>query len=372
MLKISDKTFVLVTSLFYAAFVIFISSHHVVWRNEVVPMTVAMQSSSFSDLCAKIHSFGHPVLWYFLFYLIHQVIHPYWALKVVNILICVGAITIFLANSPFSRLQKILFVLGFFPLYLYPVFNCNYGISMLLLFAFASLYPKRFEKMVPLGCILLLLANAHAHSLITTIAIFLALAAEFLFSPKSRKAWQGHLNQTIIGFVLIAVGILFSAIQTMPGHNNIIFDPHPIGLKEMVSAFVKSVILPGKAFINVLGVPSALFTTFVVLCVYIYLAAKPYLFVLFSCGVIGLSVFYHLIFQSDDLRHQGALYLLLITVFWIESYVPDIRLGKFMGKFRDSIARHKESFFIFLLVLQVCMGLPAIKNEATSLYSSSK
>ncbi|MBF0503858.1 MAG: hypothetical protein HQL14_02030 [Candidatus Omnitrophica bacterium] len=372
MLKVSHKIFVRATTLFYAAVVSVLSFLHVVWRDEVTPMSVVSQSSSLADLCLRIHSFGHPALWYVLLYLIHQIIHPFWVLKTVNILICVGAIYIFLNNAPFPRLGKILFILGFFPLYLYPVFNRNYGIGMLLLFAFASLYPKRFEKMIPLGLILLLLANAHAHCLITAIAILIALKAEFLFSPKSRQLWQAHLNKTIIGFALIAIGIIFSAIQTIPDHNNIAFSPHVFSAKEVVNAFIKSVFFPGKAFINVLGVPSVLFTTLAVLCVYIYLIAKPYLFIFFSFSVIGLGVFYHLIFQSDEMRHQGALYLLLITVFWIESYAPDVPLGITINKLRNSIVRHKESFLVFLLVLQICMAYPAITNAVTSVYSSSK
>jgi len=372
MIKISNNSFVLMTTLLYAGFIIFISSFHVVWRNEVVPMTVASQSTSLMDLFSKIHSFGHPFLWYFLLYLVHQVIHPYWVLKLVNLSICIAAIFIFLANAPFSRLVKVLFVLGFFPLYLYPVINCNYGISMLLLFAFAAVYPQRFEKIILLGFILFLLACAHAHSLITVMGISLALMAELIFSPSSRQAWQVNLNRTILGFAIILGGILLSAFLTIPDHDNIILDPHPLGHQVVIMAFIKSLILPGKAFSSVLGFPSALFPSAAVLFIYAYFLNRPYLLIFFAMGVVGLSIFYHLIFFSDEMRHQGALYLLIITVFWLESYQPTVKLGKISGRIQKFVAPYSQAFLIFLLVLQIGMSLAAIKKEMTTVYSSSK
>ncbi len=369
---ISNRVFIAGTTLIYALVVSFIASFHVVWRDEVVPMSVAAYSTSFTDLCRHIHSFGHPVLWYLVLYLVHQVIHPFWALKVVNILICVAAVAIFLAEAPFNRWQKILFILGFFPLYLYPVFNRNYGIEMLFLFAFAALYPRRFDRMVPLGIVMAFLANTHAHCLLITMAIFLSLAGEFLFFPESRRAWQKHLSGTMIGFALALVGMIYTTIQIIPDHNNIVFSPHALSLHQMMKALIKSIVLPGKAFISVFGIYNALFTSLAVWALYLYLITTPFLLIFFSCSVIALSMFYHLIFQSDEMRHQGVLYLLFVTIFWIESYVPQLRWSALAGQCRDMMARYKEAFFIFLMVLQLCMAFSAIDHELTTTYSSSK
>ncbi len=371
-IKISDKSFILISLLFYAAFVVIISSLHVVWRDEVTPMTAIMGSSSLADLYVKTHSFGHPILWFFLLYLGYQVTHAFWCLKAINILIVVGAVYLFLAKAPFSRSQKILFILGFFPLYFYPVFNRSYGLGMLLLFAFAWLYPYRFKRMFLLGVILLLLANTHAHCLITTVAILLALIVEFVFNPESRRSWQAHSFSTFLGFALIIIGIMFSAFQTMPSHNNIIYSPHLISVKEFFHALIKSVFLPGKAFNHIFGFYSTLFATVVIFYMYIYLLNKPYLFVLFASATVALSLFCHLIFPSDELRHQGALYLLLITLWWTEVHVSPIRLNKTLEKFRNSIVRHQEAFLIVLLFLQVCMAYPAVRDELSAPYSSSQ
>ena len=64
-------------------------------------------------------------------------------LKVLSILIAGAAMLLFIFRSPFPLPLKVLFVFSLLPLYEYAVMARNYGISMLLMFSFAALYPRR-------------------------------------------------------------------------------------------------------------------------------------------------------------------------------------------------------------------------------------
>lgn len=366
--KISDKIFVLFSLLIYAAIAIVLSYHHALWRDEVQPLNVISSSSNLFDVYKHMHNFGHPNLLVTVLSLIYAVWPHYYILKIVNILVCIGGVYIFLAYSPFSRLQKLLFVFGFFPLYYYPVFSRDYSYIMLLLFAFAAIYPKRFEQIIPLGIILFLLANAHAYAMIMTIAITGTLALEYLFLPQAKSALKLNWNAVLIGFALMGAGIFFAIIQTIPDHTSVIYQPHPIKIKGLIKAFVFGILKPDEMYPTVFGVSSALFTTIIVFLTYLYLWPRRFVFLMFFFSMTGLGLFYHLIFESTEIRYQGCFYLLWVTVLWIEQGI----VQDHTDDFRKNLVKYKDAFLALILIIQVCQAYHPIQQELSKDYSSSK
>jgi len=371
--KNPEKFFVFLMLFAYAGIVAVLSFHHALWRDEVVPMSAVIGSSSLFDLFSKTHNSGHPELLVTVLYLLYHVFPFYFILKIVNISVCIAAVYIFLTCSPFSLLQKFLFIFGFFPLYLYPVFCRDYSFIMLLLFAFAALYPKRFERMIPLGLILLLLANAHAYALIITIAAAGSLTLEYLFSPEALQSRKVRPKEAVIGFALIIAGIIFSVTHIIPDHTSIYYQPHAIGFGKIVRAFIQSLSRPGEIIPTVFGVSSILFSTLIVFLVYFYLLRSPYLLLLFFSAIMGLGLFYHLIFESVEIRYQGVFYLLWTAVLWISRSLHENNSQPHIGdSLQEKIIRHKDAFFTLLLIIQICLAYPALKEEIVNDYSSSK
>src|SRR5687768_4241947 len=91
------------------------------------------------------------------------------AMQLLNVAFAVGAVGVFLFNSPFSKPEKLLFVFGYFFLYEYTVISRNYGLLLLFLFAAIVFYTKR--KHLLLGISLAALANTHLFGLLFALLI---------------------------------------------------------------------------------------------------------------------------------------------------------------------------------------------------------
>jgi len=51
----------------WGIWMVYSSSHNVLWRDEVRALTVARESKSISELFANLHDEGHSALWYLSF-----------------------------------------------------------------------------------------------------------------------------------------------------------------------------------------------------------------------------------------------------------------------------------------------------------------
>ena len=371
---IRNQWVVLSITLGYALAVSIISGFHEVWRDEVVVMNLIAENKSLPGLFKSIHNYGHPGLWCLILYIFYAVFHKYCILCIVNIAISVSAVYIFLLKAPFRLYQKILFICGYFPIYLYPAFSRNYGISMLLLFVFCVLYKNRFRNFIPISIVLFLLANTHAHSLIIVIAIFISFIYEFITLRKDKNASEINYGKLLLGSAVIAAGIVLSLWQIVPDESSIIFRTSSLKINNIMIAFLYSLLLPGKQFIKVFGFESALFANIIIWGMYVYLLRKPRLLIIFLASVIGLAMFFILIYPTVEMRHQGALFILMIAVLWLDEFSTEREI-KITGVF-DRIIRvinaHRNSLLGFLLLMQLCLGYSAVKNEIKYEYSSSK
>ncbi|HVO76323.1 MAG TPA: hypothetical protein VMT35_20045, partial [Ignavibacteriaceae bacterium] len=124
----------------YSISVIRISSYHEVYRDEMRALSLVLESKSLPTFIHYLKSEGHPALWYFILYIGWLIIKTPLVLKVASLSIAITAVTVFLFNSPFTKIQKGLFIFGALPLYEFSIMSRNYGIGMLLLFIFFTLY----------------------------------------------------------------------------------------------------------------------------------------------------------------------------------------------------------------------------------------
>lgn len=365
---------ILLLTLIYGVSVIFISSFHEVWRDEVRALSIVMDSRDIIQLFKNLHNEGHPGLWYLILYFGFKLTRAVVVLKIVSILIAISAIYVFLKRAPFLWIQKILFVFGFFPLYEYSVISRNYGFSMLLLFLFCSLYKERFKNIFLVSIVLFLLANTNAHSLIIVIAIFLSMFIELIHYKAGLIKSNQNLGKIAIGFSIIIIGILFSIVQIYPDKTTIVTGVHFLDFFSVIKAGIKALVFPGRLFSASLGLNNAVFVTLVIWLSYVYLLLRaPFLFIIFFTSLTGLGMFFLLIYGAE-MYHQGFLYLLIVAIFWIGSLVNEggkVTIEPF-NMASAFINKHKNTFFSFLLIMQIFMAYPAVKAELFADYSSSK
>ncbi len=362
------------TTLLYALVVTIFSGFHELWRDEVATLSLVTESHSLPELFSQLKYYGHPGLWHLLLYIGYHIFPQPEVLKIVNLSICGLAVYLFLNRAPFGWGQKILFVAGVFPLYLYPVFNRNYAISMLLVFAVAALYKNRWSRFVPLGVALFLLANAHLHSFIIAVAVGIALLAELVLFKAYRVIPLDKRGDIFLGLGIWALGLLLCLLQVFPASDSVMFSGHHCSLLDVLKAAVKAAVIPGEYFHNVFGYDSKLLVNVIIFSLYAYLWRKKVLLIMFVAGVIGLAMFFQLIFSSDNMRHQGAFYLLMMMVLWMDAFVkPEAKTARgILGEWGNYIAVHKEALLTFILVIEVCMAFSAAKLEITKPYSSAQ
>lgn len=360
---------VLFLTLIYGISIIYISSFHVVWRDEARALSIATESKSIAQLFQNLHNDGHPFLWHFILYVGFRLTQSAMILKITSILIAVSAVYLFLLKSPFSSVQKVLFIFGFFPIYQYSVICRNYGISMLLLFSFCSLYKNRYKNITLVSVVLFLLANTNVHSLIITIAIFLLILSELIWNGKDIIKDKNTRNKIITGLTITAFGILFSILQVYPDRSTIATNMYHLRLYSILKESFAAVIFPGESFRKVFVFPFVP-VSIIIWLFYIYLLKNPFLSGICFISITGLALFGRLVYPLHT-RHQGFLYILIIAALWIDD-LEEKRIEITINPIKRAIVFYKNVFLYILLVMQIMMAYKAVIKEFNIPDSSSK
>ena len=137
----------------------FLAWTHLLWRDEVRALSIAVRGDSVFAMLKELRWEGHPSVWYLLLRAAHTLLPRPEVLLVVSIVVAASAVLILVLRSPFSLPLLALILCGRFSMYEYSVMARNYGISMLLLFLFAAFYERHRDKDLLLGVLLFLLAN---------------------------------------------------------------------------------------------------------------------------------------------------------------------------------------------------------------------
>ena len=146
---------------------------HEMWRDELQAWMIARDSSSIPNLIANLRYEAHPPLWYFLLFVITRFTSNPVSMQCLHLCIATLCISIFLCYSPFSRLQKALFVFGYFPFYEYAVITRSYSLGVLFLFLFCVHYGMPNKRYAVLFGLLFLASQTHFVAAV--LAIFLGI-----------------------------------------------------------------------------------------------------------------------------------------------------------------------------------------------------
>ena len=98
---------------------------HEMWQDEWQAWLLAKESLSLPELFRNLRYEGHPGLWHLGLYLVSRVTPDPLGMQLLHLLVATASVYVFLRYSPFTRLQKILFILGYFPFYEYAVISRN-------------------------------------------------------------------------------------------------------------------------------------------------------------------------------------------------------------------------------------------------------
>jgi hypothetical protein len=283
---------------------------HSPWRDETEALLVGRLP--LGQLFAMLRYEGHPSLWYLLLAAASKLSASPVVLQVVEALVAVGFQAILWRCAPFSWPTKLLISLGYFMLFEYGVIARNYGLGVLLFFAFVALRRTRWAWLL-----LALMCNTAVHT-----AMLAGVGALLLVFVERRWSWSGAALLVLSGLLAAAsvtpaadafprpaagwaLGAHLSrAILTMSS------DIAPVQIGSYPAVWLWR---PPTPVAGVLGVLTPILGAFVLRRD--WRLAGAYLLFCVGLVVIGVAIY------PIQVRHAGLIVVLLIGLLWIRKDV---------------------------------------------------
>jgi hypothetical protein len=298
----------------WLAAVCLMAARHEPWGDEVRALTLALEPAHWWQIPQALRNEGHPVLWYLILRFAHDLCGSTAVLKGASVAVAFLAVVLLFWRGPFPLGWKALFAFSFLPLYEYSVLARNYGISMLLAFAFAAAYPLRRSQPYLLALVLSLLANTNVHSM-PLAAGFLAL---WIWDEALSEGTRGalpRLRPLLIPAALVVLCLAGAAATCGPEKDFLPPGVSPLTASSAFSGALKAVLHPGGTFPVLLPFPGVVRDGIVWLMLAGLLRWVPGLLLLFGYD-LALQVLFLAVYPGG-LRHQGLLLVAAVTLYWM-------------------------------------------------------
>ncbi|MGA2322928.1 MAG: hypothetical protein ABSG22_03675 [Sedimentisphaerales bacterium] len=345
---------------------------HEIWFDEMQHWLIAKDSHSIMELFHNLRYDGHPPLWHLMLYAVSRVTHNPAGMQVLHLAIAAASAYIFLRFAPFTRLQRLLFVFGYFPLYEYAAISRNYAIGLLLIFSFcAAMGQGRGKRYLLISVILFLLCLANAYAFMIAASFAIMLGMEFLLSREARNSINGPRWHIAAAILIVLTAMVLSAIMMIPkpdgefsGKWTTTLDLPRLqrSIATIWQSFVPiprlgrycywdTNILPDKLVPACLSVLLAFFLLFA-------FAKKKFVMFLWYFGTVAILVLQYLKYLGY-IRHHGHLFILFIACMWLSQYYKtDTNLKtRLFDKAADFCALRVHLVLNVLLVIHLGVGI---------------
>ena len=388
---LNDNTFISFSLLAFVVFGSVLLFNHEMWRDEMRAWFHAKDAISLASLYHSSSYDGHPYLWYIVLYIITRFTTQPVAMQICHLILAAGAVYVFLKYSPFTRLQKLLFILSYFPLYEYGIISRNYALGILLIFAFCGLFrASRDKNFLVLSCILFFLAQTNFFALIICACLGCMVFFECIYDRELRRDLsqkKGEIGAAITLFVLGMVLFILECappqdyrqvrLSTYEWYANI--DLRYLG--KVITAIWKSYVpIPAIQYdfwgTNIVSSEAVQLVFSIVLLGFFLLvfSRKLVALCLYVCGTLAiLSIVYVKFLYVGTVRHYGHLFIILIASLWISTYYPDRKAtGKVLNRLSSFCSKHKDKAITGIFIAQFIAGIIAGGFDLFYPFSGSK
>jgi hypothetical protein len=311
-------------------FVCFAAWNHVVWRDEVRALSLALQGDNVFAMLRAIHGEGHPAIWYLLLRGTHAVVGRPEVLQVASLAVASAAFLLLVLRSPLDLLMIALLLASPFGIFEFSVNARNYGISMLVMFSIAACYDRYRNRGVVLGVLLFLLANCNAHSALLAMAFLLFWLVDIIDDSSVQRSRV--LQTFLLNAVVAALGIAACTLTVFPTFNDAAMLDQPGGIT--LSLLLKAVLLPAQNFIFLMpqlsesvtnqlprsGIPDVdiwnLLMSAIMFGSTLGLVRRRGAVLAAVAALIGFSLFFKIIYPGFY-RHEALWLVFLISLYWI-------------------------------------------------------
>lgn len=360
----------------FLALTITLAANHVMWRDEVRALSVAIHSTSWGDLWNSLHAEGHPILWYAILRVAYALTHSVLVLPVLSIAFAAGAAYLILRFAPFPIWARLMIVFGAFLGYEFSVVARNYGIAILLMMVSCILFPRRHERPILLGLTLAVMANSSVHAALAGLVLAFVWAMDF-FNPADRS---GLLRAaSIAGIVIVIVGVVVAVVSAKPAPG-IAFAPD-IGSIDLGGLLRKVLRDPGASLAGSdyadvgaagslpwvrLGIDPDLASRVIMDVSLVWLAwslrRNKACLAGMVIAILGFSVLFRGAY-TGALRHEGVVFFLFVSLCWIACTEP--------GESSSPDRRRAIAFGMLPLLITQTLTLPVLARRIFVLPESS-
>jgi hypothetical protein len=332
----------------WLALVTWLTAGHIFWRDEVRAFSLALSGSSYAEMLRIVHGEGHPALWYLTLRAAHDIFPYREVLPITGAVIGVAAMAIFTFFAPFRTLVICFVLFSFYGAFEYVAMARNYGISALVMFALAALYP-RIRNTLWLGLIIAILCNTNVPSCFLAAAFLLFRFVEMLTEQTraTRRDWlvfAGNGLLSAVGGYLCFRTVYPTFNDTAVSSNLAHFGPASIllGLIDAQWGFSH------LAFTDAMPVPLPV-DAFLLAIACVGLIRKPAGFLAAIAALVALKLFFYFVYVSYY-RHEVLYLIFLICLYWMVARGSG-------GEWRVGASRKKleivgAGVFMVLLALQ--------------------
>ena len=331
---------------------------HELWRDETREYLLAMGTHSFSDYFNFAKYDGHPLLWRTILMFLHWLVpHPV-ILEMASLAIGYLTVHLFVKYSPFPLLIKVLFIFGVIPFSTNTVDARDYGISMLLFFILALLYPKTERHPILIGIVLFLEANSNQYGMYLSGLFLACWIADTGFNVLKDKRF-------VLAVIIALAGILISFYSTRVDAESVFCPPEYLARIDFVGDLLKALQHPGQYIFYILNIKNVVFRDIFVVALIVGTAVvRPYFglamfLAVFLFNVVAIAFIY------PQTHHQGVLLGFLVSLLWIA--LRDARDGTQPGLFkyaRPVFYGVLALFFLPFLIHEVHINNFIVKQEA--------
>ena len=368
-----------VRALLFAAWLavtLLLLAQHVFWRDEVRAFSFALQGDTVVDMLRMLHGEGHPALWYLLLRGAHAIVPAREVLPAVGYLVGLAAASLFAFKAPFRPQTIALVLFSSFALTEYPIVARNYGISMLLPFVLAHLYPRWRDRGPAIGLLLLLLCNTNVPSCLLAAAFLLFWLVELLGEEGLR--WHRKYAIFILNAAIAAAGAAICFVTVYPTMH----DAAPVAFQGggiPWKAIAATLFVPAYSWWGL--TPPALPSNTLTGCLFagivfgglFGLIRAPGAFLSSLAVAIGFQLLFQLVYPGFY-RHQALFLVYVIAMYWL---VERGRGGRWEGRGRlaarlSTLKAAGRPVFLIMLALQVLNSAGTIGSLAHAPFSHSR
>ena len=381
--------------------------NHEMWFDELQAWLIARDSSSLANLLINIKYEGQPGLWHLCLYFINKLtINPV-SMQFFHLVIATLAVYLFVQYSPFSQLQKFLFVFSYYIFYEYSLLSRNYSLGVLFIFVFCIYFANRnyFASFF----VVAILANTNIMGLLVAFSLTAILIFDYSIHRRSTLFNSNQKLRIIFGLPLCISGIFVAIYQILPPPDRkygqieqelsrLVSDAPSKSITESViyhlEKISRTLALIWKSFVPIpdfskyqswdTNIALALPTLFQLGVVLIAISFIVYLLILFSnqptvlflyaLGIGLMLSFMHVITAARHVRHLGYLFIFSLACLWLfNSFnLLKIKLQKEPHKIAGIAKNYQSVFLTTILCLQVVAGVFSYVKDLMYPFTVSK